>query len=498
MPQPRSGDFQLRALPAIATRIGRFTVFVDANRLLAYLRCDMLSATPTAEDVEEILAKTGIVFGWVEGVKETLLAALQKGPSEEKILLARGEPPQEGEDARIEFDRYPTGERRIDASQEGKVDYREVRSFENVMPGDRIAVYIPPVEGRGGTDVFGKIIPCRKTNDLNLKAGANVEYQEATRSFFATHYGHVVYEHGVLSVDPVYRVKGNLDLSHGNIRFVGRAEIQGDVPDEFVVEAKEGITIGGAVEAATLRSDGDIVIKGGVAGKGKGTIETKGSVQAHFLNEALVIAGGDVVVSKEIVNSKVYTLGRLLSEKGTLLGGEVVALRGILVQDVGSDLGVKTQVVAGIDYKVRERILEINQQLSQKRTRLQEMLDRIGPKLDRALRGIPLPPTAGEEIDEGMTIIRRLHREIQELEEENTRLSLSFLEEAIPCVSIAGTVYPGVTVSVGQAMRTVDKPLRGPMSIHQEAEGKKIAVTRDLLVKTLWEEKRGPAGEKSS
>jgi len=170
------------------------------------------------------------------------------------------------------------------------------------------------------------------------------------------------------------------------------------VPDDFEVTADQGIEIGGTVEACVLRSDQAISLHGGMSGKGKGRIECKGVLSARFLNEVEVYCSGDVLVQKEIMNAKVYSLGRVIIREGGIVGGEVVALKGILCQSAGSELGVKTMLIAGVHYDVREKVMGLNKERVRSTLRQQELMNRVGPLLVRALKAPAVDNRLRQEI----------------------------------------------------------------------------------------------------
>ena len=281
-------------------------------------------------------------------------------------------------------------------------------------------------------------------------------------------------------------MRGDVDLSQGNIRFIGRVEIGRDVRDAFEIHAEEGIMINGTAEACILRSGKEITIRGGVTGKGKGRIEAKESLAARFLDGVEVVCGGDVIVQKEIVNSKVYSLGRIIVRDGTIVGSEVVALRGILAREAGSEFGVKTALIAGLDYNVRERLIHINKDLQRLYQRQEALLNRLGPLLQRAVKHPMLDSRQREEIEDLMGMARSQERQIQRLQAESGDLSRSFAEIAVPCISIVYRLYPGVTAVVGAYDQEYNSSLVGPLSLLADNERHCIAAQSGLVIERLW------------
>ena len=143
---------------------------------------------------------------------------------------------------------------------------------------------------------------------------------------YSTCSGRFIQEGDTLLVSPVYVVREDVGYRVGNINFIGKVEAQKDILDDFSVFAKEGIEVNGIVGAATIESDGDIILNGGMNGKGKGFLRSQGNVEAKYLNEVTVVSWRDISVQKSIINSIVKTKGKVESQHGSVIGGEVTAL----------------------------------------------------------------------------------------------------------------------------------------------------------------------------
>lgn len=486
--EPEEEKSNLSAVTSSKSPFGLFTLYTDEDALEGYLYGVELKATLTVEVLFEILAEMDISQGVKREALEEIIGLAEDKEPAVRVLVAEGMPVVAGEDAYIDFHKRPTGMRTVIEKNVRKVDYKEVNAFENVREGDHLATFVPLVEGQGGTDIYGKTIPAPQVRDLDVGVGEGVRYDEEGRRYYATRYGHVVYEKNTLVVDPLYHVQGDVDLSQGNIRFIGEVIIDKDVLDEFEVSAEQGITIGGTAEACALSSGTSITIQGGVTGKGKGRIEAKDGLKSRFLNEVEVICGGDVIIENEIVNCKVYALGRVVVDKGTIVGGEVVALKGILAQDVGSDLGVKTTLVAGLDYKVHEKILGVNKDLVQLIKRQQRFLNQTAPLLQKALSARLVDKRLHEIIHDNMRTIRGLRRQGKRLEMQSEEMAKSFASQAVKCVSVTRMLYPSVNIVVGKYECDTKKALTGSLSIYENSRGQCAQIIGGILVEKAWED----------
>ncbi len=480
---------------------GVYTLFVDLEGMNAYLSCHSAPEGLTSQMLKEMLERAEINHGLLgENLDKIALLVAENLPVE-MIKVAEGTPPEEGEDAHLDFQKQPVGggKTQLEDSVEN-VDFREMRHFDNVQESDRIASYVPARQGVGGVDVTGKVIPPPSVDDIAIKPGLNVRYDKDSHEFFATSYGCVIFQEGKLSVNPVYEVRENVDFGHGNIRFIGKVEIRRDVLDEFQVVAEEDIDIGGTAEACLLTSGRDIRIHGGVTGKGKGRIRAKGKLSARFLNEADVICEGDVTIEREIVNSRVFTLGRLIVQRGTIVGSEVVALQGILTQNAGSELGVKTVVAAGLHYNVYEKMRSLNLELVRLQEGQQKLLLWLGEWLIEQ-QECKTPPESAlvKRAKASMETVRDQEKRIGKLEKETGEMAREFRAKAIACVSVERQLYAGVILVTGRYEKEMKDQLRGPLSAFPDMVWRTVQMDSTLRLKEIWDGRdKGDSGFEST
>lgn len=479
-------DLQLQEVRRLSVPAGEFSLACNADRTAAALSCVRMAVAQTAGDIHHLIRSLEISEGLIEGADAEIARLLAEGKPVQRVLIARGKEARDGTDARIVFKKRPLGAPvHIEADAE-RVDYREIYAVDNTKAGECIGTVTPHSEGIAGVDVFGKVVPARSGTALNIAAGPGVRFDPETLSYFAEQDGYVVFQQNTLSVENVYRVRGDVTLRHGNIRFVGAVEVGRDVPDEFTIESGKGILIGGTAEACTLRSGQHILIQGGMTGKGKGKIEAAGRVKVRFLSETEVVCGGDVIVHKEIVNSRVFTLGRLIMPQGAVRGSLVVALKGILVGEAGSEMGSRSQLTAGMDYKVYERLVGVNHDLREAQERQQEILNRLGPLLTKLVHSPSVPAKEAESAQLWMRDARQLQRKIERLQAESTELVKSFRDKSIDTVTVVGTVQPGVRVIAGKAELEFEKPRPGPVSFFPDPETGQVRVESGRLVEEAW------------
>lgn len=319
-----------------------FEVKLSKDRLTAELQFTSHDeeASCSVNELLDLLKAEKVVYG----IKMEVVERVAKNPLavDYPIDIAAGLPKIDGIDAHLHNEIEELG-----LSDKEKFNFRVVMQIPSVKQGQLLATIIPAVNGTAGVDVSGRTIPARQGRPIKIKAGNNVLMQ--SDKFIAMTDGRVSITNKSISVNPVFEVKGDLDLRTGNVNFVGNITIKGNVPSGYELKAGGDIWVYGLVEGANLQAAGNIIIDGGVAGGMKGSITAGGNVQANYLNQATVKAGQDVYVKSSILHSKVTTGGDIDCKTGTIIGGTISAGRNIHVKDLGNELFTKTELAVGWD-----------------------------------------------------------------------------------------------------------------------------------------------------
>ena len=156
-----------------------------------------------------------------------------------------------------------------------------------------------------------------------------------------------------------YEIKGDCDFSVGDIAFDGTVHIAGGVCSGCTIKATGSIVIAGVVKAATLIAGGDVEIKSGMQGAGKGMIKAGGSVSALYIERGHVVADGSITLDASIhsvieAGQNIITKGK----RGAIIGGKAFATGYIVANYIGAVSNTKTEIVAkAVESKVHVRDL---------------------------------------------------------------------------------------------------------------------------------------------
>jgi len=414
-------------------------------------------------DIVNALKAHGVVIGFNE---QEINHALLEDRYMQDILAAQGQPPKHGPDARIDYKvQIKKDQLHFEEDAKGRVDYKQMNLVENVVVGQILAEKIPAQKGVLGRTLTNRLVEARDGKDLELKQGRGTILSEDKTKLIAEINGQVVFAQNRISVEPVYRVIGDVGPKTGNIMFLGSVVVGGNVLDNYEVKAAGNVEISGAVQKAKIEAEGDIVVKQGVIGREGARIEsTGGSLYAKFIQSAEVYVATDVVVQEGVLHSKVEAGGKIIcnGRRAQIVGGNIRATREVRAKMIGSQAYTTTSVTVGIDPK----ILAQHEELSKIKKENEEKL-KAAQKTYATLQARKKsdPDGFGEEQQNAITknedTIQKLQSRVAEIQQELTKL-----EEHLQQLGSEGKVhaekelFPGVTVTIKDASQTISDSYR--------------------------------------
>lgn len=400
----------------------------------------------STSDLEAFLKEQNVIFG----IDQEMIGRLVVSPRSFRfpVVIAKGNPPQQGEDAYliVELEKEET-------KKKERVNFRNILDIPSVKNGQIIARSIPQTVGQSGRSVTGKLLPARDGKPLMIRAGKNVV--KDGDHFISTIDGQVSITNKMIAVNPVFEVKGDLDLKTGNVNFIGNVVIRGNVPTGYEVIAGGDIKIYGLVEGAQLIAKGNILINGGITGGNRGKIIANGSIQANFLNQADVRAGQDVIIHSSSLHSKIEAGGSIRCQYGTIIGGTLYAGKDIHVKELGNHLYTKTDLTAGYDSS-----------LEQKEKKMKEEADRIAEnvkKLDRiesmmvqtAKANGQLTENEKELIIKQRTTKKQLLSQLSNLEQQLKLIDEEKINRGNYCIFIYDKIHPNSSLHFGKYTKLI-------------------------------------------
>ncbi|MEW6221299.1 MAG: FapA family protein [Thermodesulfobacteriota bacterium] len=456
-----------RLLGGVPVQEGHFLLRVDKDGLVATLvPMDPTGHPPVdAVHLQTELAAQGVVFG--------LLPEPEAQP-DGALAVARGLAPRHGEAARLVLHARPGGseqpEEEIDLSV--AVDLRERHSLVNVSAGQALADKVPPTEGSPGRNVFGETMPPKPGKDIRLKGGPGVSVSDDGLHLTADIDGKYVLVDNKPAVLAEHLVRTDVDMSVGNVTFVGALlRILGWVLPGFTVRGKGEVRIMQGVEGARVEAGADLDIRGCVRGN-EAHITTGGNLAVNIVEAGFVEAGGDLVVRDYCLGCRAKVGGNLLAKKGkgAILGGHYVVGGDLHALVVGEETEVTTEVFLGARPELLAAREKVEEELQVWPEKLNEVLKNI-TALERIKKqaGGRLPPEKERLRHKLGEIMPVLVRQVDGLKTRQKEIDAELAAANQARLYVYQTLYPGVTIHIGKAVRTttaVDQ--RVVAEVHEE------------------------------
>lgn len=403
------------------------------------------------DDILEALKEAGVVTGINE---ERINKYLDDMDYSSVLVGAEGVKAKNGRDAYIDYKvRIDKSRTVYEEDEKGQVDFKDLDLLENVVVGQVLAIKIPAEEGTLGRTVTNRILPVKSGKNITLRYGKGTILSEDGLELTAEINGQVVFQHGKISVEPVYVVKGDVSLETGNIVFLGSVLITGNVQDNFIVKAAGNIEVRGSVQKAFLEAEGNIIVRQGIVGRDEAKIEsTGGSVYAKFIQSANVVVEKDVIVPEGILHSNVDAGARIISmgRRAKILGGIIRAGEEVNARYIGTDTFAKTEISVGMNPKVLQQITDMRKILADSNEELEKV------NLDLNTLKVQKAHSSGKSHQEKEELFNKLLAQKQKLSGriQEITMELDELKAYINIIEHNGkvcaeqSIYPGVEINI--------------------------------------------------
>ncbi|MBD3343710.1 MAG: DUF342 domain-containing protein [Chitinivibrionales bacterium] len=465
-----------RLLPV--TMHGAFSLDISSDKCSAFVEiypAGPKGKNPSQQDILDACRKSGIVGRLDKKILEKTLAGLDPESAVQRIKVAEGKYPVDGEDGRIEYKVNLNFSQKPKILPDGRADYYSIHVFENVVKGQDLARIIAPKPGIVGADVYGNPVPAMSGSPVSIRPGKNIVQNSNDHSqWIAAQNGHVYFRDGRLVVEEVLRIEGDVDFHTGNITFVGDVEIYGDVHAGFSVAADGNIHISGVVEDAVVESQQNVILKSGFIGIGKGYITAGKDVVVSYVRNQRILAHNTIMVAGEVIDSHLSAGKSILVEspKSWIIGGRSIAKELIRTHRIGNTSGVFTKIDVGVDYFIEEEIQEIAgkiKSLKEERRGAERGLKQLAG--EETLHG-GLPRQKGVVRARLVALCSDIDEQIESL--RNRRIYLrDSLYTTKARIEVAGTVFRNVALSVAGSTSVIHDDMRRCLFYFSRSQVKK-------------------------
>ena len=346
----------------------------------------------------------------------------------------------------------------LGSSASARVDFRELNVIQTCAADTLLAEIVDPEPGESGMDVIGRIIPPVEARLAELQPGHNTVLSADGRSLHSTIAGQVrIHELGGggsrVDVEEVLDLE-SVDYSTGHIDFPGTVVLRGTVLDGFRVKAAGDIIIEKSVGSVHLRATGDIVLSGGVVGRGHASIQAEGDIYARFVQSAVLHAHGSIFIEEASMHSRLAAAGDILIRggRGELIGGTALCGRLLHAEILGARNESETIVNVGVSPDVLERLGELDDEYVEKQATL--------GKVELHLRQIEESERVGrvssedEETRAKLLAILKTYRDmLTNLEHQREAVYDRIKPNPDAAVEVETCIHPGTEIHFGTGVK---------------------------------------------
>ena len=382
------------------------------------------------------------------------------------VLIAKGDAPVDGKNGYLEYHFERRSGAQMKADEFGNVDFRDLGLIQNVEQGVVIADIYPETPGTPGRDIRGIELPQYPGKPAKITTGNGVTVSDDGNPLISAQRGNLRWNKDHFVVDKEITVKGDIDLSVGNIDFIGDVNIQGNVLEGFIVRSKGNVTIAGNVTGATIEADGNITGKLGFVSS---TIVCHGNIQISFGENSDIDCDGDIH-AQSFVGCNVTCGGNMVISggKSVIVGGKYTCLSNIEANYIGSDAYVRTLIVLGNIAVLAEEMNELKQGLKDFENQLHQ-LEMVVNTLQAQKKVQKLTPEREEMLRRS---IKAKFSHLAQIKEMNERIS--DIEHEIEnnndlCIKVKKAAFPGVTVRINSSQLVVAQKT-GPCTIRMNED----------------------------
>ena len=448
-----------------------YDLTVDDEGMTAVVRFIPPSSTGkriTMNDFLKDIRLKGITFGLqLETLQHHFNTAGIYGTD---FIVAKGKEPTQGTDAQIAYCFNTDTHRRPAQREDGTVDFFNLTIINQCRKGDVLARIIPAQPGNDGYDIYNQTIKPRDVRVETLKFGRNIELSEDKMVITSMVDGHVSLIDGKVFVDDVYQVK-DVDVSTGNLDYEGSIQVDGNVTENFQVKAGGNVIVNGLVEGAKIIAGGNIIIAKGMNGNQKGYLKAGGDIVVRFLENARVAAGG-YVEADAIMNSRVSAGGeiRVDGRKGVIVGGFVQAGVKVTAKTIGASMGASTILEVGVNpliktqySRIQKAVEDLNKTVANAEVILHNFKDKLAKGIEYNEGQLKYMRSVAKLVEDKSAELTQMN---QRMERFRAMMEIQKLAEVV----VNNEVYPGTTIIIGDATRTIQSSFHYCKFVREKGE----------------------------
>ena len=447
----RPADEEVRALQFLQTEEGR-NIDISPDKMKCYftLPLGVKGTTYTLERVIKMLYAARVRRGVSRKAIEEMIEGKKYGV---KTLVAQGKEPVNGNDGYYDYLLKFSDEILPEMSKGDSADFSQVKVFDEVKLGDKLAIYHSATAGEDGFDVTGRILKGRPGKGKPILKGQGFMLLSDKKTYVSSIAGVGRIQDGEIRIDRV-KVYESLVNIREKINCDGTVWVKGDVDNVFI-QAKGDVLVDGSVSCADIHAGGRVVVRKSIVGNinDRVSITAGGLVAAAHLDNANIKCKGNLI-SNDCLNCNVSAEGKviMLGEKGLVSGGLVTSLRGIETAVLGSKTVkgtvLRTGITEELDYEYQILLKNVSRMYAELKVYEQQRgkLSSFNDNTSKQALQVKIKVNAESAIKEAE--LEKLNARKKEIETE-----MSSVKDAK--IIVSRLVFSGTTVKIGNRVLKV-------------------------------------------
>lgn len=454
--------------------IKAYDIRVTKDKMQVVFCLERISDVITTEQILNDLTNMGIRTGINKEIIDTIV---ESKPLFTEYVIAEGIHPTKPFPGRVDYF-FKTGKDiKPSMDKDGNVDFKNLSLISNVKEGELLAKLMPVEPGEPGVNVYGEPIAAMQAKPLFIRGGKNTRFNEEKTELYAVKNGMVTLLDGVIVVNDVYQVPNNVGTSTGNINFEGNVIVTGNILTGFEVVANGDIEVFGAVEGASLKAGGNIILHSGISGMGRGTVEADGNLMTKYIEQSNVRVRGNVHASA-ILHSDVRCGGSVVVEgkKSLISGGRIISGNYVETVTLGSHMGTLTEIEVGVNPVIAEEYEELKKRIPKAQNEI-EQIEKVITLLNkrREIAG-KLEEDKQEMYASAVKNKIMLGAHIQKLEKQFKKLEEEMNMSTIAEIRINGVAHSGCRLTINNVNRNISDDVKAVKFIRDGADLRMVSI----------------------
>jgi uncharacterized protein (DUF342 family) len=440
-------------------------VQVSDDRQAAWLRmaADQPRDGVTVGVCEQALQEAGVAC--TEAVQQRLAELVANLPPEGEAmeaLVAEAVPPAHGQDAAIQWWVQEPNDVSADTS------FYERTAYVMVEAGQALGRLIPATDGQAGWDVTGQPQQAQAGQPLQASIDDASIREQADGTLQAQLSGVLVRSPSQLYICQALEIDGAVDFSTGNIDFDGAVRVKEGVRDRFVIRASDCVEVNGLIEAATIKTEGDLLANGGMTGRQTGQVRVGGDLIARYLDSITGLVSGALQTEREVIDSDLRIGGDVAAPRGSWIGGRLAAGGEVQLGRLGSPGARETELVFG----TLPRIEQLLAQLRDLREKAVQRHSDLTAEQERLQPNDALTESQRQRRAEVTAELKHFDQHLADLDRRAQSL-VHHCNEHVPApVHVMQHLHAGVILNVThKQLWLILDDHKGPVTIHMASDG---------------------------